>query len=191
MSEEHEQFAKLPEGYSIRRAPQIGPNTSRKLSRESEGALHEIASAYPNWTEWGYGHATSMWSGSCERRGLIEVAVPDKTTGVGWKAKPVGRYLYRLTDAGVRLVNARRKLCALELLPEHEHAWDEWSAIDALPGTERRYCECGAFESRPAWPKHLSTDELHEAILNEQEEWALRRLNEELKDRLDAQVASA
>ena len=182
------QFEKLPEGYTIRPVPRIGPNTSRKMSRESEGALVEIAAAYPNWTEWGHGHATSMWSGSCERRGLIEVAVPDKTSGVGWKAKPVGRYLYRLTDSGVRLVNAWRKERGEEPLPEHEHAWDEWSSIDAPGGSERRYCACGAFESRPAWPKHLSTDELHEAILTEQEEWALRKLNAELKARLDAAV---
>lgn len=188
--EERKRFDRLPEGYKIRRVQQIGPNTTRKLTDGATGALYEIASVTPQWTEWGEGHATSMWSGGCERRGYIEVAVPDKPGR--------GSYLYRATDSGVKLANRWRKLRGEPLLPEHEHDYGEWESAGALlRHTERRYCACGSFESRtipkgdrdargPDWPESLTTYQLHEAILVEPDLDRLDKLNAELMARLDA-----
>lgn len=176
-AERKRQFDKLPDGYRVRRVLPIGPTTSRKMSPESNAALVEIAAHTPRWTEWGDGHATSMWSGSCERRGYITVA-EDKAGR--------GRNLYRATDSGVRLVNEWLRAAGRPTLPEHEHAFGEWAREFTPRHTERRHCECGAFESRTSWPERLTDDELHDAILVEPDEGKLSILNAELRNRLDA-----
>jgi hypothetical protein len=185
---DRKQFDTLPAGYTLRPVPTIGPNTSRRLTGGGESALYEIASVTPRWTEWGEGHSTSMYSGACERRGYIEVAVPDKPSR--------GSYLYRATESGVKLANTWRKLRKEPLLrwePDgHVHEWSEWDYAGAPHGSQRRYCACGSEQTRKhdargeEWPESLTSWELHEAILVEPDRDRLSMLNAELQARLDA-----
>lgn len=99
------------------------------MTEAANAALYEIAEAQ-GWTEWGYGHGTSMYSGACERRGYIEVAEPDKPSR--------GRFLYRATRAGIVLANTWRKERGEELLsvPSVGKPWpenlDTWELHDEI-----------------------------------------------------------
>lgn len=187
-------FETLPEGYEIRRVKPIGSTTSKRMSPESCGALMDIAAATPCWTEWGYGHATSMWSGSCERRGYVEVAVPVKTTGRD--KTPVGRFLYRATRKGVLLANEWRKASGMPKLPVPAAPGDPgkpaasievaWIAPEAVAVDVAVAATVGPGVRGTEWPENLDTWELHDAILAERDVERVRMLNAELQARLDA-----
>lgn len=184
---EHKQFESLPEGYEIRRDRVLtSARTSRKMTLGGDEALYEIAAATPRWTEWGDGHATSMHSGSCERRGYIEVAVH--------KSK---RLLFRATREGVLLANKWRKERGEEPLPLPDEP-TLLALIESNVGAESQpltreeveeFIERRAGARGSEWPESLGTFELHDAILAEADRDRLEMLNAELRARLDMGTA--
>ena len=212
------QYPELPEGYTIRRGLLLtSSKTSRKLTPHAQGCLREIASVTPLWTAWGEGHATTMYSGACERRRYIEVAVPDKAS-----RRP---YLYRATRSGVELVNGWRRDEGLKPLPlpaapveaaparprvEHQNTngvkvtvtrSEQGSVVEAdcqcfgLPGRIHsredcplRLAQMEATRRGPDWPESLTTYELWDAIVAEPDRDRLEMLNGELRARLESQL---
>lgn len=185
-------FDALPEGYTIRRCKPISQGTSRKMTDGGNSALYEIAAATPAWTEWGYGHATSMHSGACERRGYIEVAAPAKPSQ--------GKHLYRATRSGVQLANEFRKARGEPLLPvprpsveQAEHWKRDPQIVGGMPEGQE-FKVIANFATDPTldplgargeeWPESLGYWELHDAILAEPDVERLRTLNAELAARL-------
>lgn len=191
--EGRKKFDVLPEGYTIRTDRKLtSAKTTRKLTPDAQGALHEIASVTPAWTEWGFGHATSMYSGACERRGYIEVAEPEKPSQ--------GKFLYRATRAGVKLANTWRAERGEEPLPvprptveEAEHWKRDPQIIGGMPEGQD-FKVIADFATDPTldpvgargeeWPESLGYWELHDAILAEPDAERLRTLNAELAARL-------
>jgi hypothetical protein len=179
-------FEKLPEGYEIRRGRVLtSSSTRREMTDGGEAALREIAAETPRWTEWGGGHGTSMYSGACERRGYIEVAIPDNPAR--------GRYLYRATRSGVLLANKWRKEAGMPPLPVPAATLVANTAATSVPLTREEVEsvelpseDLGVGVRGDEWPENLTTWELHDAILAERDVERLRMLNAELQARLDA-----
>lgn len=195
---EFKTFDELPAGYKVRTPYKLAASTlSRKVESNPSWVrgLVEIAVA-GRWTEWGYGHSTSMIFTALERRGMIDVAESEKSGR---------RNLFRATRKGVLLANKWLEGRGEDPLPVPKRVdvpegqdlkmRHDFASDPTLPTPPRILPEGDRPSEREwllpegargeEWPENLGTWELHDAIRAEPDADRLRMLCAELQARLD------